>query len=70
MIDGMQPAWRPDGRRIAFERNLELWTSRGDGTRARRITPVRGGVGPMPSAMLLRNTLEAARAQAGEPTWT
>jgi methylenetetrahydrofolate dehydrogenase (NADP+)/methenyltetrahydrofolate cyclohydrolase len=29
------------------------------------ITPVPGGVGPMTIAMLLRNTFEAARAQAG-----
>ncbi|HEX5145536.1 MAG TPA: bifunctional methylenetetrahydrofolate dehydrogenase/methenyltetrahydrofolate cyclohydrolase FolD [Conexibacter sp.] len=29
------------------------------------ITPVPGGVGPMTIAMLLRNTLEAAKAQAG-----
>ena len=29
------------------------------------ITPVPGGVGPMTIAMLLRNTLEAARRQAG-----
>jgi methylenetetrahydrofolate dehydrogenase (NADP+)/methenyltetrahydrofolate cyclohydrolase len=35
--------------------------------RARLITPVPGGVGPMTIAMLLRNTLLAARAQAGEP---
>src|ERR687896_1337183 len=33
--------------------------------RARLITPVPGGVGPMTIAMLVRNTLEAARAQAG-----
>ena len=32
--------------------------------RARLITPVPGGVGPMTIAMLLRNTLEAARAYA------
>ena len=32
--------------------------------RARLITPVPRGVGPMTIAMLLRNTLEAARAQA------
>jgi methylenetetrahydrofolate dehydrogenase (NADP+) / methenyltetrahydrofolate cyclohydrolase len=32
--------------------------------RARLITPVPGGVGPMTIAMLLRNTLEAARAAA------
>jgi methylenetetrahydrofolate dehydrogenase (NADP+)/methenyltetrahydrofolate cyclohydrolase len=32
--------------------------------RARLITPVPGGVGPMTIAMLLRNTLQAARAQA------
>jgi methylenetetrahydrofolate dehydrogenase (NADP+)/methenyltetrahydrofolate cyclohydrolase len=31
--------------------------------RARAITPVPGGVGPMTIAMLLRNTLKAARAQ-------
>jgi methylenetetrahydrofolate dehydrogenase (NADP+)/methenyltetrahydrofolate cyclohydrolase len=31
---------------------------------ARAITPVPGGVGPMTVACLLRNTLEAARAQA------
>ena len=33
--------------------------------RAARITPVPGGVGPMTIAMLLRNTLAAARAAAG-----
>ncbi len=38
--------------------------------RARLITPVPGGVGPMTIAMLLRNTLIAARAQAGEPAWS
>jgi methylenetetrahydrofolate dehydrogenase (NADP+)/methenyltetrahydrofolate cyclohydrolase len=31
------------------------------------ITPVPGGVGPMTIAMLLRNTLEAARRSAGAP---
>lgn len=34
--------------------------------RAGLITPVPGGVGPMTIAMLLRNTLAAARAQAGD----
>ena len=29
------------------------------------ITPVPGGVGPMTIALLLRNTLDAARLQAG-----
>ena len=33
--------------------------------RARAITPVPGGVGPMTIAMLLRNTLEAARRPVG-----
>jgi methylenetetrahydrofolate dehydrogenase (NADP+) / methenyltetrahydrofolate cyclohydrolase len=32
--------------------------------RARAITPVPGGVGPMTIAMLLRNTLRAAAMQA------
>ena len=35
--------------------------------RAGLITPVPGGVGPMTIAMLLRNTLLAARAAAEEP---
>jgi methylenetetrahydrofolate dehydrogenase (NADP+)/methenyltetrahydrofolate cyclohydrolase len=34
--------------------------------RARLITPVPGGVGPMTIAMLLVNTLQAARGQTGE----
>jgi methylenetetrahydrofolate dehydrogenase (NADP+) / methenyltetrahydrofolate cyclohydrolase len=34
---------------------------------ASRITPVPGGVGPMTVAMLLRNTLHAARLAAGLP---
>ena len=38
--------------------------------RASLITPVPGGVGPMTIAMLLRNTLQAARALAGQPVWT
>jgi methylenetetrahydrofolate dehydrogenase (NADP+)/methenyltetrahydrofolate cyclohydrolase len=32
---------------------------------ASRITPVPGGVGPMTIAMLLRNTVQAARQLAG-----
>jgi methylenetetrahydrofolate dehydrogenase (NADP+)/methenyltetrahydrofolate cyclohydrolase len=32
---------------------------------ARAITPVPGGVGPMTIAMLLHNTLQAARARSG-----
>jgi methylenetetrahydrofolate dehydrogenase (NADP+)/methenyltetrahydrofolate cyclohydrolase len=34
---------------------------------ASRITPVPGGVGPMTVAMLLRNTLRAARLATGLP---
>jgi methylenetetrahydrofolate dehydrogenase (NADP+)/methenyltetrahydrofolate cyclohydrolase len=33
--------------------------------RARAVTPVPGGVGPMTIAMLLRNTLRAAERQLG-----
>ena len=39
----------------------------GAAERAALITPVPGGVGPMTIAMLLRNTLQAARAAAGAP---
>ena len=38
--------------------------------RAGLITPVPGGVGPMTIAMLLRNTLQAAKAQAGATATT
>lgn len=37
----------------------------GAAKRARAITPVPGGVGPMTVAMLLKNTLQAARRQQG-----
>jgi methylenetetrahydrofolate dehydrogenase (NADP+)/methenyltetrahydrofolate cyclohydrolase len=37
--------------------------------RASAITPVPGGVGPMTIAMLLRNTLQAARYQANVRSW-
>ena len=37
----------------------------GASARARAITPVPGGVGPMTIAMLLENTLEASRTRAG-----
>jgi methylenetetrahydrofolate dehydrogenase (NADP+) / methenyltetrahydrofolate cyclohydrolase len=46
---------------VEFERAAE---------RARLITPVPGGVGPMTIAMLLRNTMIAARARTGEPAWS
>jgi methylenetetrahydrofolate dehydrogenase (NADP+)/methenyltetrahydrofolate cyclohydrolase len=31
------------------------------------LTPVPGGVGPLTITMLMRNTLRAARARAGQP---
>jgi methylenetetrahydrofolate dehydrogenase (NADP+)/methenyltetrahydrofolate cyclohydrolase len=40
----------------------------GVSARVRAITPVPGGVGPMTVAMLMRNTLDAARRQAGGVT--
>jgi methylenetetrahydrofolate dehydrogenase (NADP+)/methenyltetrahydrofolate cyclohydrolase len=38
--------------------------------KAAAITPVPGGVGPMTIAMLLVNTVKAARLQQGEPSAT
>lgn len=49
----------PDGRLVG---DVDFATA---AVRARAITPVPGGVGPMTVAMLMRNTLEAARRQAG-----
>jgi Tol biopolymer transport system component len=34
-----QPRYSPDGRRIAFLRSFDLWVSRADGGRARRVSP-------------------------------
>ena len=39
---GTQPAWSPDGRRIAFVRGSELWVMDADGTDARALEGVRG----------------------------
>ena len=57
-----------DGRAVGDEGNRsgagELHVVEAARERARAITPVPGGVGPMTIAMLLRNTLLAAKAQA------
>ena len=50
---------RPDGRLAG---DVDFATV---GPRVRAITPVPGGVGPMTVAMLMRNTLTAARRQSG-----
>lgn len=61
-VNRVEDASREKGYRlvgdVAFEEARE---------RASRITPVPGGVGPMTIAMLLRNTLTAARRQAARP---
>ena len=49
----------PDGRLVG---DVEFAAAQ---ARARAITPVPGGVGPMTIAMLLENTLDSARARAG-----
>jgi methylenetetrahydrofolate dehydrogenase (NADP+) / methenyltetrahydrofolate cyclohydrolase len=49
----------PDGR-LAGDVDFATVSSR-----VRAITPVPGGVGPMTIAMLMRNTLDAARRQTG-----
>lgn len=35
---GVNPAWSPDGRRIAYVRSSEIWTMNADGSRQRRLT--------------------------------
>jgi len=52
---------RPDGRLVG---DVEFAAA---AERAGFITPVPGGVGPMTVAMLMQNTLAAARRQAGAP---
>jgi Tol biopolymer transport system component len=36
--NGSDPAWSPDGRAIAFERNGDVYVMHADGTRLRRLT--------------------------------
>jgi Tol biopolymer transport system component len=36
---GLEPAWSPDGRRIAFSRSDSLWTESPTGTDVRQLTP-------------------------------
>jgi methylenetetrahydrofolate dehydrogenase (NADP+)/methenyltetrahydrofolate cyclohydrolase len=60
----------PDRLRAVRERGSTLAGDVHPGEAASRaswLTPVPGGVGPLTIALLLRNTLEAARLAAGEP---
>src|ERR687895_2844660 len=43
---GAEPAWAPDGKRIAFARGRNVYVMRADGSRLRRLTR-RGGVTPV-----------------------
>jgi len=36
--DGAQPSWSPDGRKIAFERNLDIFVMNADGSGQRKVT--------------------------------
>ena len=58
-INRMDDATRARGYRLVGDVDFEAAQER-----AAHITPVPGGVGPMTIAMLLRNTLEAARAKS------
>ncbi len=57
----------PDAARAAGYRLVGDVEYAGVAAKAAAITPVPGGVGPLTVAMLLRNTLEAARRRRGAP---
>ena len=38
LVNGTQPDWSPDGRRIAFTREGSVYVMRSDGTRVRQLT--------------------------------
>lgn len=61
-INRVDDATRERGYRLVGDVDFE-----GVSAVAGHITPVPGGVGPMTIAMLLRNTLTAAKSLAGEP---
>ena len=60
-INRVDDATRKSGYRLVGDVDYD-----GVAEKASAITPVPGGVGPMTIAMLLTNTLRAARLAAGE----
>lgn len=62
-INRVEDSTRKSGYRLVGDADYEALTEK-----ASAISPVPGGVGPMTIAMLLTNTLRAARFAAGEET--
>ncbi len=62
-INRVEDPSRPRGYRLVGDVDFEAVKEK-----ASAITPVPGGVGPMTIAMLLKNTLKAARLRTGVPT--
>ena len=68
----ISPAWSPDGKRLAFERNVEIWTIGIDGKRPRRVVSPSSIIeGPPPecSAAPGARRIEAAET-FGAPVWS
>ena len=62
---GINPVRDPETGQTRIVGDVDFEQVRG---RARAITPVPGGVGPVTDVWLLRNTAEAARLQSGDAT--
>jgi len=59
-INSIEDPTHPKGRRLVGDCDFDAMKDK-----VAAITPVPGGVGPMTIAMLMRNTLDAARARQG-----
>ncbi len=61
-VEDANPVWSPDGRRIAFVSNWQVWVMNADGSGQRRLTRTNGARNVAPAG---RPTGGGSRSSAG-----